>query len=157
MPDTPRPTPAALQLSDFLPFRLSVLSNTVSRRIAAHSDREFGLSVWQWRVMAVVGESPGLTASEVTDRTIMDKVAVSRAVNGLIDEGHLEREAAQDDGRRSRLFLTSKGAATYARIAPLALALEAELTASLSPQELDTLKSLLNRLAATASPGKALW
>ncbi|HCX10052.1 MAG TPA: MarR family transcriptional regulator, partial [Hyphomonas sp.] len=40
-----------LRLREFLPYRLSVLSNTISTRIASLYDREFGLSIWQWRVM----------------------------------------------------------------------------------------------------------
>ena len=35
---------ATLRLSDFLPYRLSVLSNTVSRGIADRYQRDFGLS-----------------------------------------------------------------------------------------------------------------
>lgn len=79
MSDTP------LRLSTFLPFRLSVLSNAISQKIAELYDREFGLSIWQWRVMAVTADTPGISATEIGQRTQMDKVAVSRAVAGLIE------------------------------------------------------------------------
>ena len=64
-----------LRLREFLPYRLSVLSNTISRRIAELYDREFGLTIWQWRVMAVTGDTPGISATEIGQRTAMDKVA----------------------------------------------------------------------------------
>ena len=86
-----------LTLADFLPYRLSVLSNTISSAIAEMYDREFGLSIWQWRVMAVVGETPGVSGREVTQRTAMDKVAVSRAVAGLIELGYLTRAPSRSD------------------------------------------------------------
>ncbi|MEO0608095.1 MAG: helix-turn-helix domain-containing protein, partial [Pseudomonadota bacterium] len=70
--------PAALSLDGFLPYRLSVLSNAVSRKIADIYEREFDLSVWQWRIIAVVGEREGLTSTEVAQRTLMDKPTVSR-------------------------------------------------------------------------------
>ena len=73
-----------LHLEGFLPYRLSVLSNTVSSAIAAAYFANFGLSIPEWRVMAVLAANPGLSAAEVTARTAMDKVAVSRAVATLL-------------------------------------------------------------------------
>jgi DNA-binding MarR family transcriptional regulator len=148
---------ATLRLSAFLPFRLSVLTNTISRRIAERYDREFGLSIWQWRVMAVLGETPGLSASAVTERTAMDKVAVSRAVAGLIALGYLDRATAHDDARRSALCLSPEGLEVYRRIVPMALAYERELADAVSPEDLALLNTLLDRFAAIVSPDRALW
>ena len=69
-----------LHLDRFIPYRLSVLTNTVSMIIAGAYEREFGLSIPQWRVIAVLARYPDLSAVEVAERTAMDKVAVSRAV-----------------------------------------------------------------------------
>lgn len=68
----------ALDLEHFLPYRLSVLSNTVSTALAGAYARRFGLSIPQWRVIAVLARTPGLSAAAVAERTAMDKVAVSR-------------------------------------------------------------------------------
>lgn len=146
-----------LRLAAFLPFRLSVLTNTISRRIAEHYDREFGLSIWQWRVMAVLGETPGLSARDITERTAMDKVAVSRAVAGLINLGYLKRRAAADDGRRSHLDLSPLGRTVYHRIVPLALAYEKELVDAISPADLRQFKTMLDTLADVVSPDRPLW
>ncbi len=157
-PARPRPEPAALRLADFLPYRLSVLSNTVSRRIADLYDREFGLSVWQWRVMAVAAEQPGLTATEIGQRTAMDKVAVSRAIAGLIERGHLERGPSADgDGRRFHVTLSHAGRAVYERIVPMALAEEARLVEALNAAELAELERLMTKLARAAAPERDLW
>ncbi len=147
----------ALRLSEFLPYRLSVLSNSVSRRIAERYQSEFGLTVWQWRVMAVLGETPGLTATSICERTAMDKVAVSRAVAGLVSAGMILRKATQDDGRRSELFLSEHGHGVYRRIVPLARSYEAELTVAMSEQDLEALRRLLDKCAAVVSPERALW
>src|SRR5512147_221812 len=82
---------APLALDRFLPYRLSVLANTVSTSIARVYARRFGLSVPEWRVMAVLGMSPPLTAGDVCGRTAMDKVRVSRAVARLLRGGLLDR------------------------------------------------------------------
>jgi len=145
------------RLSAFLPYRLSVLSNTISKNIATIYSTEFGLSIWQWRIMAVVGESPGLTATQVTNQTAMDKPAVSRAVASLIEQKLLKREASQEDGRTSLLYLTRAGQDIYDRIFPRALTHETELTSGLTRAELDTFNALLDKLADKSSPKKKLW
>lgn len=146
-----------LRLSTFLPFRLSVLSNAISQRIAALYDREFGLSIWQWRVMAVTADTPGISATEIGQRTQMDKVAVSRAVAGLIEMGYLERRPSADDARRSNLYLTPAGAGIYDLIVPMAKAEEAQLVSALDVEEQMELARLMGKLARSASPDRDLW
>lgn len=154
---TEQPSKTTLRLRNFLPYRLSVLSNTVSRKIADMYDREFGLSIWQWRVMAVLGENAGITATEIGQVTAMDKVAVSRAVSGLIDSGHVSRKASAEDGRRSILSLTAKGKGVYDKIVPIALGAERDLVATLSGTEQEQLARLMDKLARTAEPDRPLW
>ncbi len=155
MPDTP--SKPSLRLSNFLPYRLSVLSNTVSRNIADLYDREFGISIWQWRVMAVLGENSGITATEIGQVTAMDKVAVSRAVSGLLDSGHIARKASAEDARRAILSLTPKGKTVYDKIVPIALEAERNLVESLSPDERIQLASLMEKLSHAAEPDRPLW
>lgn len=151
------PDQDTLRLSTFLPFRLSVLSNAISQRIARLYAAEFGLSVWQWRVMAVIADTPGMSATEIGQRTQMDKVAVSRAVAGLIENAYLERRPSAEDARRAHLFLTRSGAGVYQRIVPLARAEEARLVGALTPEEQRQLSLLMGKLAASASPDHTLW
>ena len=139
-----------LHLERFLPYRLSVLSNTVSSAIAAAYFMNFGLSIPEWRVMAVLAANPGLSAAEVTARTAMDKVAVSRAVNALIATGRLHRTTAPKDRRRTHLALTSAGARVYARVVPMALQYERNLVAPLSARDLATLDRLVRVLLGRA-------
>lgn len=142
---------APLRLEAFLPYRLAVLAHTVSRAIAARYEAEFGLTIPEWRVMALLGASPGLTATEVAEATPMDKVAISRAVRSLSDAGRLRATADGADGRRQRLTLTPAGESVYRRIVPLARALEARLLEDLSVSERATLNRLLSRLGEAAA------
>lgn len=151
------PQPPALRLDGFLPYRLSVLSNAISRRIADIYEREFGLTVWQWRIIAVLGEADGLTSTEVAGRTLMDKPSVSRAAASLIERGVLTRTTDTEDRRRAPLSLTAEGQAIYATIIPQALASEQHLLKVLSREETQVLHGLLTRLAGVASPDEPLW
>ena len=136
----------ALSLDRFLPYRLSVLANTVSAALSGAYASRFGLTIPQWRVIAVLARSPGLSAADVAERTAMDKVAVSRAVAGLARSGRVRRSVASRDRRRSVLSLTARGWSVYRRIAPLALAYERRLLAELSPDEQVQFEALLLRL-----------
>lgn len=147
----------ALRLDGFLPYRLSVLSNAVSSKIAAIYEREFELSVWQWRIIAVLGEREGLTSTEVAQRTLMDKPTVSRAAASLIERGILERRIDTEDRRRAPMRLTEEGTAIYAAVIPMALESEQELLDALSEEEAATLHALLSRLSNEVSPDRPLW
>ena len=140
-----RQTPG-LNLKAFLPYRLSIVTNRVSASFARLYSEKFNLSIPEWRVMAVLGQQPGLSADAVCNETEMDKVPVSRAVTKLLDKGLLSREFSGKDRRRSILSLSPAGYGMYAQIVPLALAYEAELKAALTPDEQSQLDALLDKL-----------
>jgi DNA-binding MarR family transcriptional regulator len=139
-----------LQLDNFLPYRLSVLTNLVSSAIAGAYRERFGLSIPEWRVLAVLANSPDLSAAEVAQRTAMDKVAVSRAVGSLLRESRLERRVARADRRRSVLRLTAAGRHVHAAVAPFALAYERSLVRPLSRAERMALDRALHILLGRA-------
>jgi DNA-binding MarR family transcriptional regulator len=139
-----------LRLDAYLPYRLSVASNAVSGLIArAYQDR-FGLTVPQWRLICVLAEDGGLTQGQLVARTVMDKVTVSRAAQGLLNRHLVSRSDHHADGRSHVLALTAAGESLYAEISPLALAYEAALISGLAPDEVALLKRLLTRLQSAA-------
>jgi DNA-binding MarR family transcriptional regulator len=140
-----------LRLEDFLPYRLAVLSNTVSTTVARAYDKRFSVSIPEWRVIAVLGRFPGLSAVEVAERTLMDKVAVSRAVTKLIKNGRIDREFADSDKRRSILNLSEDGKQLHDEIAQLALQFERDLLQGFSEEEMTSLNGIMERLLARAS------
>lgn len=139
-----------LHLDRFVPYRLSVLTNIVSQSIANAYEREFGLSIPEWRVIAVLARYPNLSAVEVAERTAMDKVAVSRAVQSLLGSRRLVRGYDKGDRRRSILRLSANGQSVYTRIAPLALRYEKTLLAALSASDRRALDRLISRLLERA-------
>ena len=136
-----------LDLDHFTPYRLSVVTNRVSSAIAQQYSDRFDLTIPEWRVMAVLGQTPGLSAREVADRTAMDKVQVSRAVASLLAAKRLTRTAHARDGRVAHLSLSLKGREIYNQVVPLALALEQQFLSVLSSQERKALDGLLEKLS----------
>ena len=137
---------APLELERFLPYQLSILSNTVSQAIANDYQRRYDLSMTEWRVMAVLARFHGLSAREVAERTAMDKVAVSRALAGLVEAGRVHRETHGNDKRRSVLSLTEAGWLIHDDVAPMARAHERELLAKLDENERQWLMRILDKL-----------
>ena len=139
-----------LHLDRFVPYRLAVLSNIVSVSIATAYEQEFGLTIPEWRVLAVLARYPNLSAIEVSERAAMDKVAVSRAVQSLMAARRIVRSYAKDDRRKSVLRLSPLGKSVYTRVAPLALRYERELLDSLSTTDRRALNRLIGRLIERA-------
>jgi DNA-binding MarR family transcriptional regulator len=135
-----------LTLENFLPYRLSITSHTVSTNIARVYEKRFSVSIPEWRVIAVLGRYPGLSAVEVADRTLMDKVAVSRAVTKLIKNGRIDREFADADRRRSILNLSEQGREVHNEIAALALQFERELLQDVSEEDYATFCAVVEQL-----------
>lgn len=143
------------QLAGFLPYQLSVTSNAVSSLIAERYRKRFGLKIPEWRVMAVLGDAAAaggsLTQRDLTAATVMDKVAVNRAVKVLEERGLIARVLNPGDGRSHLLALTPEGEAIHAEVMPLARATERELLGGLAPDEEETLRRLLAGLRARAT------
>lgn len=139
-----------LTLDRFLPYRLSVASNRVSDAIAGTYRALFGLRIPEWRLIAVLAESDGMTQQALGRRTRMDKVTVSRAAIALADRGLVERAPNPGDQRSHLLALSAAGRTLYAEVAPKALEMEARIFAELDAKEAAAFASMLDRIEAAA-------
>jgi DNA-binding MarR family transcriptional regulator len=144
MPDS------ALRLDGYLPYRLSVASNAVSRLIARAYEDRFGLTIPQWRLIAVLAEDGPLTQQAIGTRTVMDKVTVSRATQGLVKRRLVERAPHDADGRSHHLALSKAGERLYGEISPVALEYEARLLQEFDPAAVAELKRVLLLLERAA-------
>lgn len=137
-----------LQLDRFLPYRLSITSNLVSDRIARAYESMFGLTIPEWRLVAVIAEVDAINQADIGERTRMDKVTVSRAAIALVGRGLLARAPNATDKRSHLLSLTAAGRELYALVAPKALELEQRIFASFAPAELEGFMAMLRRIDA---------
>jgi DNA-binding MarR family transcriptional regulator len=135
------------RLEDFLPYQLAVTASRVSRLFARRYADDFGLSLPEWRVIAVVGQADGASPSAVSEMTAMDKVKVSRAVATLVARGLIKQTQDPEDGRARVLRLTRKGTTLHQGVIPVARKLEVQLSESLSRTELAALRKTLERLS----------
>lgn len=139
-----------LHLDNFLPYRLSITSNSVSGAIARSYRARFGLKIPEWRIIAVLAHAEPLTQLGIAQATEMDKITVSRAVRVLMDRGLVTRAIGQADARERQVRLSEEGRRLHREIAPLALEAEEHLLAALSPEERETLMATLLKLKHAA-------
>jgi len=137
----------AFKLEDFLPYRLSVAANRVSRLFARRYSQAYGLSIPEWRVLAMVGRFGTLSPSAVGEWTAMDKVKVSRAAASLVTRGMLRQTQDPLDGRGRLLRLTRKGTAVHQGVVPMACELEEQLAGGMSRTEWSGLLRALDKLS----------
>ncbi|MEX0583376.1 MAG: MarR family transcriptional regulator [Sneathiella sp.] len=139
-----------LHLPRFLPYRLTKLSGMVSRNLAGHYSAAFDLTVPEWRIVALLGSRPGLTAREIAPLASLDKVSISRAVERLTKSDRLEKRILEGDRRSAALYLTDSGQRMLSEITPIAQRYEDQLLKNFTPEEIEQLDDFLNRLDAKA-------
>jgi len=142
-----------LELERFLPYRMNVLSRRISRSLAEIYQERFGISIPEWRIIAVLGRFAPVSSREICDRTQMDKAKVSRSVSSLLAAGLITRQTNPADNRLIKLALSKRGRRVYQRIVPLALGWEADLLGALGEDERQLLERLLGKLEAKFGAG----
>ena len=135
-----------LTLDNFFPYQLSVSSNKISGLFADIYQDKFALSITQWRIMAVLGENPDISADDVSHKTQIEKSILSRAINKLLQRKLIQRVFSETDKRRSMLSLTATGIDVYNEIIPLSHQYEKQLLSCFSQNEKDQFYSSLEKL-----------
>ncbi|MDP5054039.1 MAG: MarR family winged helix-turn-helix transcriptional regulator [Congregibacter sp.] len=143
------------ELGEFLPYRFDRLAKHISVSLAHVYRCRFAVSVPQWRVLALLHQTPQMSAKEIAAQGNLDKVMVSRAVSGLEDRGLLKRQVRRDDARVNELCLTPAGTRLFEAIAPLALHWEHDFLAVLNQQERKALTRILDKLEQHAQADKS--
>ena len=142
--------PEKLSLHSFLPYRLSIVSLEVSAAVASTYQSLFGLRIPEWRLIAVMAESDGMTPQSIGEATRMDKVTVSRASRALVKRGLVQRSPNPHDRRSHLLTLTLAGQELYAQVVPKALEMERHIFGGLMADEIALFRALLDRIEAAA-------
>ena len=135
-----------LQLERYLPYRLSILSNRISALISEIYSDKFALSITEWRIMAVLGEYPVVSADEVSLKTQIEKSILSRAINKLVQRKLLQREFDPLDRRRSMLRLTATGLSVYDEVVPVSYDYEKALVSCFTDAEREQFSEFIDRL-----------
>ncbi len=114
-------------LDEFLPYRLSVLAQRMSREFESRYRNRFGIRVPEWRIVAHLSQSGPVSVRELVKRVDLHKSRVSRAAQRLEAAGYVSKTTDSRDRRLVELQLTAKGMAMMEELAPLANRYQQEL------------------------------
>ncbi|SCA54839.1 Transcriptional regulator, MarR family [Candidatus Terasakiella magnetica] len=139
------------KLETFFPYLVRIYYRAVSRSVSTIYEKEYDLTVSEWRAMAVLGNSDDpLSAGEIVTRSSIDKVKVSRAISGLTQKGYLERKVDEGDRRKVALQLTRNGYYVFDELVAKVQDLESQLLEGFDAGEKDQLLSLMARVRKNA-------
>jgi len=112
---------------------------------------QFDLHPGQEQILFRLWHEEGLAQSVLADHLCVEPPTVTKMLQRMERKGWIERRGDPDDARLSRVFLTDAGRALQADIEQVWVALEAAMTASLSPAEVALLKRLFDQMQADLS------
>ena len=139
-----------LELEAFLPYRISVLAETVSQALGRMYRQRCGIAVPEWRILVTLGQFGRMTAKDVGRHSHMHKTKVSRAVASMEQRGLVYRRSNSADLRESFLELTPSGRDIYDNLIPEARAFADAMLAEFSEDERADIERFIERLGKRA-------
>ena len=138
-------------IRELLSYRLHQVANLLSRGAEMRYRREFGVSLWEWRTVALLGGAgEPQSLNELARAAGVDKGQMSRVVSGLTKRRIIFREADANDGRGIRLSLTRTGQKLYQGLIAAAAERNSAFLGCLNAKERDCLDQAMTKLAREA-------
>lgn len=142
--------PAGSHLERLTSFRLRRLVNTYTKASASVYEREFGLTLNEWRVISLLDFAGQLSMLRLAEQAQFDRGMTSRIVGALIERALVSRGADERDARAAVLRLTDEGRQMVQRVAPVAFERNRQLLSCLTKKELETLDAVLDKMTHQA-------
>ncbi len=116
-------------------------------RIDTRHIKSLRLTPSQFDVIATLGDTEGLTCSELSAQTLVTKGTLTGVLDRLVSKGLIRRDAMKKDRRCTKISLTVKGTALFRKTFAAHLAfLRPFFERALTPKEVDQARALLLRL-----------
>ena len=138
-------------IRELLSYRLHQVANLLSRGAEMRYRREFGVSLWEWRTVALLGgAAEPQSLNDLARAAGIDKSQMSRVVAGLTRRRIVVREADSSDGRGIRLSLAAKGKNLYRKLIQAAAERNNAFVGCLTAKERAALDAIMTKLAHEA-------
>ena len=131
---------------------LGYLVGVVSRRMTRELNQQLqplGVTAPQFVVLAVLWQRDGLAQNVIADLIGSDRPTLTVMLKLMTAQGLVRRDRDAADNRYQRVYLTPEGRRLQETLPALAARVNEAAAADLSPEDLATLMSLLNRIRTT--------
>ena len=135
-----------LDLGDYLPYLVNRVGTIIAEQFGEDALARHGLSIAEWRVLAVLSSNGGQRQIDLADLTSTEASTLSRLVTRLVRMGLATRTRSANSNREVVVKLSPKGQTLVARLIPIARDYENVAIAGLPAQELVVLKRCLRRV-----------
>lgn len=135
-----------IDLNRSVPVLLAWLGNKLTASGSAHYRKHFGLSITEFRIIAMLAEEPDITGRRFCEVIGIDPGAASRALNALKDRQLVSNRPDPANPAYRRWSLTPAGIALFDRALPIARERSRILLQDISDQEHALLLDLLHRM-----------
>tara|TARA_Y100000815_G_scaffold252378_1_gene256526 strand:- start:652 stop:1089 length:438 start_codon:yes stop_codon:yes gene_type:complete len=135
-----------MNIENFFPYRVAVAAASLSRHLENVYRREHGISREEWRVLFLLADVPSLTSKELSLRSSLDKIQISRAAQRLEKKGLIEGQEAAEDRRLRDYACTDEGRAFFEEVFPKVKARADAILSSMSPADIKALEQGLSAL-----------
>ncbi|MEV6774976.1 MarR family winged helix-turn-helix transcriptional regulator [Streptomyces syringium] len=126
------------------------MASTIATRRVDELLAAYDLTVRQYGLLVQLLLEPELTMAELARQLGIARQSVHQLVNELVEAGHVRRRPGADD-RSRRLEITDTARYLLTWIEEPLERVETELLGDLTPNEAETLRSLLQRFLAHAT------
>ena len=136
------------EIRQLISYRLHTVANLLSRGAELRYRREFGVSLWEWRTVALLGAvTEPLSLNHLAHAAGIHKSQMSRVVSGLTRRKLVLRAA---NGREVALTLTKSGRRLYEGLISAASERDERFNSCLSRNEKEIFDRCLSKLAGQA-------
>lgn len=131
---------------DHIFILMSVIAKRFSQSASNYFRKNYGIGVMEWRIACVLGRYGELGALEISEKTDMDKAAISRSLRVLEQMRWVEIIRTGSSTPRKLIRMTELGKAMQAEILKTSIRRQAAVLDGLDPARLDELRAALKYL-----------
>jgi DNA-binding MarR family transcriptional regulator len=128
----------------------NILLDMAAQRTRERGDRAYekhlGVSLRDIRLLRLIGSTPGVIMSSLSEQTGIEKTLASKLIASLVKRGWVKKHIGREDARQVQLELTESGKKLVLRAEPLGTFLERGFGLLLSDAEIKTLRKLLQKV-----------
>lgn len=113
--------------------------------------KPLGLTRSQWRVVAYVSRTPGVSQTELAESIECSRMAITSLLDRMQSKGLIERREVENDRRVRAVFLTDKGSALVRQMNKTAVRVLEQVFDGTTPADRQQLHQLLGTLKANSA------
>ena len=142
------------EYSRFITYRLSQLNAKLNSEASRLLRQHCGLSIVQWRILALVTASAPITSASLVKAVAMDAGLFSRNLKSLINDGLILSHTDPNDNRQQVLRLSKRGITQFKRAQPVMKERRDRLTRGVSEKDLAAFFRVLDSIDGNLSEHK---